>query len=168
MITIIIILILIIAFLSYKLYEHYKENILLENVRWCVYYDSFHNVRPEARMCDRIIHLQHELSLDEKYLITKDEKDSMYEILLIFRQDVIQKFFSGAYQKSGFSFDVEFEYFLEKHQYEKKFSENITYHKMYYILQLYYLKLHNIDSDNNLGVITAKATKETVDNILAK
>lgn len=168
MIPIIIILILIIFFLSYKLYEYYKAKELFENAKWCVYYDSFHKERPEVRMRNRIFHLQHELSLDGTYRITKDELDAITEILLSFRQDVIQNYFSGAFQKNGFSFETDLIHFLEKHKDEYEYRENITYHKMHYILQFHYLKLHNIIDDNNLGVIQAKTTKDTIDNILSK
>lgn len=168
MITIIIVLVLIIVFLSYKLYEHYKEKELFENVRWCVYFDSFHKERPEVRMHNRIFHLQHELSLDKNYLITKGEIDAMNKILLSFRQDVIQEYFSGFSQKLGFSFETSLIYYLYKHQDEIEYRDNITYHKMYYILQLYDLKLHNIVDNDKLGVITAKTTKDTIDKILSK
>lgn len=152
--------------LVYKLCVFYKEKSIFEAVKWCVYYDSFRKERPEVRMRDHIIHLQYELSLDQRYRLTIDEIDAMYEILLCFRKDVIQEFFSGHYQKLGFSFETDLKYYLQKHEYEYEYRDNITYHKVYYILQLHYLKLHNIVDDSTLGVITANQTKETIDNLL--
>lgn len=152
--------------LVYKLCIFYKEKNIFEAVKWCVYYDSFHKTRPEVRMRDHIFHLQYELSIDQRYQITIDEKEAINDILLRFRQDVIQEYFSGCYQKLGFSFETHLRYYLEKHQYECEYRDNITYHKVYYILQLYYLKLHNIVDNNTLGVITAKETQKTIDNLL--
>ena len=168
MISIIIVLILIVAFLSYKLYEFYREKQLFGAVKWCVYYDSFHKIKPEERMRGHILHLQHELSLEEKYRIAQDEVNAINEILLAFRHDVIQKYFSGSFQKLGFSFEEDLIYYLEKNEDKNEYRDNISYHKVYYILQLYNLKLHNIIDDNKLGVIQARATKETIDNILPK
>ena len=168
MITLIIALVLLGAYLSYKLYEDYKEKRLFESVRWCVYFDSLRKERPEVRMRTRIFQLQRELSLDARYLITKDELNAITEILLCYRQDVIQEYFNGSYQKAGFAFETSLSYYLEKHQYEYEYRDNITYHKMYYILQQYDLKLNNIVDEDKLGVIMAKATKETIDNLLDK
>jgi hypothetical protein len=119
-------------------------------------------------MREYIFRLQYELSLDPRHRITKDETDTINEILLRFRQEAIQKYFSGAYERIGFSFEVGLKDFLETHQEKHEFRNNITYLKLYYILQLYYLKLHNIVDDNKLGVIQANATKETIDNLLSK
>lgn len=154
--------------LVYKLYGFYKKENIFEEVKWCVYYNSLHKERPEVRMRERIFRMQNELSLDPKYQITKDELDDVNKILLDFRQDVIQQYFSGSYQKLGFSFETDLCYYLEKHQYECEYRDNITYHKVYYILQLHYLKLHNIVDSNILGVITANAIKETIDGLSIK
>ena len=150
----------------YLLYGNYKEKRIFENVKWCVYYDSFGRERPEVRMSYYIFRLQHELSIDEKYRLRVAEDDAINKILITFRQEVIQEYFNGYYQKIGFSFESELRDFLRKHQYETEFRNNITYHKMYYVLQIHYLKLNNIVDDNKLGVIWANATKETIDNML--
>lgn len=164
-----IIAVVALAFLvAYLLYCNYKGKKIFENVKWCVYYDSFAKERPEVRMRYHIFRLQHELSIDEKYCVSVAETDAINEILLVFRQDVIQKYFNGYYQKIGFSFEHELDYYLSKHQHETEFCNNITYHKMHYILQIHYLKLNNIVDDHKLGVIWAKATKEIIDNMLAK
>lgn len=168
LIGIISLLLFILIILVYKLYAFYKEKRIFENVKWCVNYDSFHKERPEVRMRDHIFRLQLELSHNPRYRITKDEIDAINEILLRFRQEVIQEYFSGAYEKIGFSFETNLRYYLEKHQYEGEYRDNITYHKVYYILQLHYLKLHNIVESDKLGVIEANATKETIDNLLVK
>lgn len=157
----------------YLIYGNYKEKRIFENVKWCVYYDSFHRERPEVRMHYYIFHLQHELSIDEKYRVSVTEVDAINEILLTFRQDVIQEYFNGSYQKNRISFEREFFElvlcdYLRVHQDDTEFRNNITYHKMYYILQIHYLKLNNIVDDSKLGVIWAKATKETIDNMLTK
>jgi hypothetical protein len=152
--------------LVYQLFIFYKEKNIFKAVKWCGYYDSFFKERPEVRMRDHIVRLQHELSLDTRYRITIDEKDAVDEILLRFRQDVIQEYFSGYYQKLGFSFETNLQYYLEKHKYEYEYRYNITYHKVYYILQLHYLRLHNIVDDHKLGVINANQTKATIDNLL--
>lgn len=154
--------------LVYKLCIFYKEKNIFKAVKWCVYYDSFHNERPEVRMRDHVLRLQYELYLDQRYRITIDEINVINEILLRFRQDVIQEYFSGTYQKLGFSFETDLKYYLEKHQYECEYRDNITYHKVYYILQLHYLKLNNIVDNDKLGVITANATKETIEALLTK
>lgn len=168
MIALIIALVLVVAYLSYKLYKEHEGKILFESVKWCVYFDSLRKERPEVRMRTRIFQLQRELSLDPRYLITKDELNAITEILLCYRQDVIQEYFNGSYQKAGFAFETSLSYYLEKHQYEYEYRDNITYHKMYYILQQYDLKLNNIVDEDKLGVIMAKATKETIDNLLDK
>lgn len=40
----------------------------------------------------------------------------------------------------------------------------VTYNKLYYISQLYFLKLYNIVEQDKLGVIEARAIKEAIDN----
>jgi hypothetical protein len=164
----IIAVIVLAVIVVYLMYNNYKEKNLFKKVKWCVYNDSFRKERPEVRMHDQIFHFQNELSLDEKYRITIHELDAINGILLHFRQDVIQEYFSSYYQKLGFSFENNLRDFLETHQDEYEFKNNITFHKLYYILQLYYLKLHNIVDDNKLGVIKAKAIKESIDDMLSK
>lgn len=158
--------------LVYKLHGFYKEQDIFDKVKWCVHYDSLHRESPEARMRDHIFNLQHELSLDEKYRITKGELDATNEILLYFRQDIIQKYFSGhlipSKSTAEVSFIVTLDDCLASPQYEQKFRDNITYHKLHYISQLYCLKLYNITGKEKLGVRYAEATKETIDNMLAK
>ena len=161
-------LVFIVIPLVYKLCVYYKEKNIFEAVKWCVFYDSFNKGRPEVRMRDHLFKIQHELTLDRRYRITIGEIDAINEILLRFRQDVIQNYFSGSYLKLGFSFETDLKYYLEKHQNECEFRNNITCHKLHYILQLHYLKMNNIVDDNKLGVIQAKAIKETIDDILAK
>lgn len=83
--------------------------------------------------------------------------------------------------------------FLSKHQCDKEFNENqmyavkdyktygtwgatsfsatyvltdyaVTYNKLYYVSQLYFLKHYNIVDQDKLGVITANTIKEAIDN----
>lgn len=168
LIGIISILLLVAVPLVYKLRAFYKEESIFEAVKWCVFYDSFRKERPEFRMRNFIFDLQHKLSIDQRYRITKDEIDAINEILLRFRQEVIQEYFSGHYQKLGFSFEENLTDYLYEHQDEQEYRYNITYHKMYYILQLNYLKLHNVVGEDKIGVRSANATKETIENILEK
>lgn len=168
LIGVITLLLFIAVPLVYKLCAFYKEQGIFEEVKWCVFYDSFRKEKPEVRMRNLIFNLQHELSIDQRYRITKDEIDATNEILLRFRQDVIQEYFSGHYQKTGFSFEENLTCYLYEHQDEQEYRYNITYHKMHYILQLNYLKLHNIVGEDKISVRTANATKETIDNILEK
>ncbi|MBE6618414.1 MAG: hypothetical protein E7626_01360 [Ruminococcaceae bacterium] len=168
-----------------------------ENVKWCVYYDSFRKERPEVRMRDHILYLQRELSLDEKYRITKDEFPIIADILKCFQQDLIQKYFNGSLPSYKYTdeicFVINLNAFLDKNECEKDFNGNemyttknykeygtygmtsfsatyeltdyaVTYHKLYYITQLYYLKLYNIVDKDKLGVRCAEIIKEAIDN----
>lgn len=173
MITVIYLLVLVIVFLSYKLYEYYKWNQLFETVKWFVYCDSFKG-KPEDRMLNYILHLQNELSIDEKYRFAEDELNTINKIFLNFLQDVIKRYFnrSSLLVESKFSeednFVIRLTHFLESHQTEQDFNDSIAYHKLYYTSLLHYLKLYNIVDDGKLGVIQAKLTKETIDSMLEK
>lgn len=145
MIGIIIVLSLAVVFLSYKLYEHYKENELFKRVKWCVFYDSsssFNNVRPELKQRGYIIHLQTEMALEEKYRIVESDYDGINEILKNYQQDLLRKYFKGYapdyrnLSEEGY-FIVTLWDFLRTHECEDSFTDHTdTYQKLSYISHL--------------------------------
>ena len=177
MIWAIIILALVVVFL---LYNHLKKKDLFEKVEWCVSSDSL------FRMLEQILYVQDRLCLEEKYRVAIDEWDAIRDILQSYQKYLIQKYFNDSLPNYGWTKDICFVItlgdFLEEHQYEKNFNGNdmyisqtsnasyeltdyaVAYQKVYYIAQLYYLKLYKICGRNTIGVIRAEETRKTIEN----
>lgn len=192
-----IIMAIAIAILLYVVYGYYKKNQLRKKVKWCIAYDSFNNRAAEDEMFNHIYHLQYELSVDKKYMISMDESSTIKGIFKCYQQDLIQKYFTDTLTDYACSDEQQFiltlNSFLSKHQCDKEFNENqmyavkdyktygtwdatsfsatyvltdyaVTYNKLYYISQLYFLKHYNIVDQDKLGVITANFIKEAIDS----
>ena len=121
-------LIIVVAFLVYLIYKYYKSNDLFKKVKWCISYDSF-SVKPKTKMLYQIIDLQQEMSVEEKYSITKEEADIVIKILESFQQDLVQKYFDEVLPydckvTEKVYFVISLNKFLKKHQCKKEFNGN--------------------------------------------
>ena len=147
----ILFLVLIIIPLLYKFFEYYMAKTLFEKIKWCVSYDPsspFNNVRPELKQRGYIIHLQTEISLDEKYKIIESDFEVVKEILKSYQQDLLQRYFRGyapTYWKLSEEeyFIVTFWDFLQRPQSENSSTNyDVTYHKLCYISHLSFQNIY--------------------------
>lgn len=189
--TIIVFLLLAVIFL---LYRQFKRHFLFEQVKWCVSSDSMCNMR------DKMLSLQRELDLDDKYRITSDEANVVAEILESYRKDLVRKYFDGVLSNCRFVEDVSFVialndylemmkleiergrefnghemYTIKGYQShsscgEEQFTRTyalsdyaVTFCKLYYISQLYFLRIYKIVEENTIGVLRAEEIKKEID-----
>lgn len=117
--------VLVVSFLIYQFYQQCKDKSLFKKVAWCVTSNSL------RRMLDRILYLQYELEIDEKYKIANDECSVITDILKTYREDLVQKYFNDSLPTYKFIEEVCFVLtlgsYLEKHQCDITFNDNEMY-----------------------------------------
>lgn len=176
--TCICIIVLLVPLFLYVLYKYVMEKSLKEKIAWCVVDDS--SIRNMMTLLDYIHNAQ--ISVEEKYRIGECEEDFILEILQVYQQELIQHYFNGYLlnywnlTSKDFFFKTLTIFLLEhtNHTFfngnELKTNKNqltdygVAYYKLYYISQLYCLKLYGENlSPDSVARISANGTKEILD-----
>lgn len=193
MTELIIFMSMVIVFLSYNFYGYYKKNQLFKKVKWCVC-DSFsieQKLRDYILITQQKLSLDtnYRITRDEFSIIGDILKSYQQDLIQKYFAETLP---NDKHDNVAF-FILTLGDYLEKHQCDTTFNGNemyivknrktydtwgvtsfsatyfltdyaVTYNKLRYITQLYFLKLFNIVGEEKLGVISANATKEAIDS----
>jgi hypothetical protein len=153
------------------------EKSLKKKITWCVVNDK---AIQNMSLCDYIHNAQ--LSIEKKYHLVENEESTVIEILQVYKQQLIQYYFKGLLSNyynltEKDYFFVTLTDFLRKHEYDTFFNGKelrinknklndygVAYYKLYYISQLYCIKLFGKKvTEDSVAHIIANNTKKILD-----
>ena len=154
--------------------EVFYASMLYKKVKWCVANItnsiSFEDQDVLCKLKNVVYRTQHDLSIEDAYCLSTEDKKYMDIILAAYQADLIQQYFKGY--APNYKVDEE-EYFiftlnkfLDKHEHDdliagaNMYESNIltdfaiVYYKMFYITQAKCISLHKPPiSDNSMAMI---------------